>query len=245
MTTAAWYILPSQRPWAKWFNMLHWPYTIWHLSYAVIGAALAAELDWAILGWTVLAFFLGMGVAAHALDLVQGDPLKQGLNPIALGLVAAAALFLAALIGALQVYWGNISILLLIAILLGVLLSAGYNLEWPGFHGDWQFAAWWAVFPLLVGYFAQGIDFTVTLIPVVFGAFLTAAVQRVLSTRVRFFRRRTDDPYLAEGFGGVAQVPGTDLGAGKEWFIAADEKALAWLSAAMVVVAVTSLLTAT
>lgn len=242
MTTAAWYILPSQRPWAKWFNMLHWPYTIWHLSYAVIGAALATELDWAILGWTVLAFFLGMGVAAHALDLVQGDPLRQGLNTKVLCVVAAAALALAALIGALQVYWGNISILLLIAILLGVLLSVGYNLEWPGFHGDWQFAAWWAVFPFLVGYLAQGIEFSPTVVAMGIFMFMTAVVQRILSTRVRFIRRKTDDPYLAERFGDPVQVENGDWGGGKAWLLAADETALAWMSAAMMLLAAATLL---
>ena len=63
MTTAAWYVVPSKRPWARWFNTLHWPYTLWHLSYVAIGAALADQVNWALLGWTMVAFFLGMGVA--------------------------------------------------------------------------------------------------------------------------------------------------------------------------------------
>ncbi len=242
MTTAAWYIVPSQSVWARWFNTLHWPYTLWHLSYPVIGTALADQMSWSLLGWTVLAFFLGMGIAAHCFDLIQGDPLRLGLSRRSLWVVALVGLGAAAAIGVWQWYAQNVPNIVIIFVGLGIALASGYNLEWPGLHGDWQFASWWAVFPLLVGYFAQGIDFTILLIPVVLGAFLTAAVQRVLSTRVRFFRRTTQELYLAEGFGGVGQVPGTDLGAGKEWFIAADEKALALLGAAMVVVAAASLI---
>ena len=237
MTTAAWYILPSQRQWAKWFNLLHWPYTLWHLSYAVIGASMATDLDWALLGWIVLAFFLGMGIAAHALDLLQGDPLKQGLNPKMLAVVAAVALVLASLIGALQIYWGNVPVWLLVAILVGVLLSAGYNLEWPKFHGDWQFATWWAVFPFLVGYLAHGADFSPTVALMGVFLFITAFAQRVLSTRVRFLRRKTDNPYLAERYGDPVQVENGDWGGGKAWLLAADEKALGWMSAGMVVLA--------
>ncbi len=155
MTTAAWYIVPSKSLWARWFNTLHWPYTLWHLSYPVIGASLATQLNWELLGWTVLAFFLGMGIAAHCFDLIQGDPLRLGLSRRALWVVAMAALTAAAAIGVWQWYAQAVPNVIIIFVGLGMALASGYNLEWPGLHGDWQFAAWWAVFPLLVGYFAQ------------------------------------------------------------------------------------------
>lgn len=251
MTTAtAWYVIPSTNVWARWFNMLHWPYTLWHLSYSVIGAALATELNWALLGWTVLAFFLGMGVAAHALDLLQGDPLRQGINRKALAVVAAVALAGASLIGALQVFWGNVSLWLMIGILLGVLLSAGYNLEWPGFHGDWQFAAWWAVFPFLVGYLAQGIDFEPMVVAVGMFLFITATVQRILSTRVRYLRRKVRgvgislEIFHEEAVSGNhwPWVVGTAAWDQKRWMLEPDEKALGWLSAGMVVLAAAGLI---
>jgi len=34
----AWYIIPSGRLLPRWFNTLHWPYTLWHLSYPAMGA---------------------------------------------------------------------------------------------------------------------------------------------------------------------------------------------------------------
>lgn len=243
MTAAAWYIIPSKKIWARWFNTLHWPYTLWHLSYVVIGASLADQLDWALLGWTALAFFLGMGVAAHCYDLLQGDPLRLGIKPRYLGIVGALALTGAVAIGLVQISLGNVSVWLLEAVAIGILLVLGYNLEWPGLHGDWQFAAGWAVFPFLVGYFAQGIDFGPAVAALGIFLFLTALVQRILSTRVRYLRRQVGKATVTletwhEGqqewlFGAMELKP---------WLLAPDEKALAWLSAAMALLAVSGLL---
>ena len=58
--------------WRDWWTLLHPPYTAWHLSYAVIGAALAPVVQTSRLIATVLAFFLAVGLAAHALDELRG-----------------------------------------------------------------------------------------------------------------------------------------------------------------------------
>lgn len=242
MTAAAWYIVPSERTWARWFNLLHWPYTLWHLSYVMIGASLAEQLDWALLGWTVLAFFLGMGIAAHCFDLLRGDPLRLGLNAGQLRFVGLAALAVAMAIGIWQIWAGQVPRQLVFAIPAGAALAYGYGQEWKGFHGDWQFAAWWAVFPFLVGYLAQGIHFSPTVPVMAAFLFVMATVQRTLSTRVRFLRRKTADPYLAEGWGKPVLVDHGDHDGGKAWLLAPDEKALAWLSGGMVLLAVAGLL---
>src|SRR2546427_109820 len=59
--------------------VLHPPYTAWHLSYVVIGAGLAPSLDVKRLAATVLAFFLAVGISAHALDELRGRPLQTDL----------------------------------------------------------------------------------------------------------------------------------------------------------------------
>lgn len=235
MTTTAWYIIPSQRLWARWFNILHWPYLAWHLSYVVIGAALAPNMSWPLLGWTVLAFFLGMGICAHCCDLIKGDPLRLGIHRNSLYVVGGIALGGAGLIGWWQFLLGNISPWLLVAIPIGFILAWGYGVEWPGLHGDWQFATWWAVFPFLVGYFAQGIAWHPALLPLAVFIFLSAMTQRVLSTRVRYLRRKVGkatvslETYYEDQdawFFGIYEL--------KPWLLEPDEKALAWMSAAMV-----------
>ena len=39
--TPAFYALDSNTPWKAYVNLLHVPYTLWHLSYVVLGAAIA------------------------------------------------------------------------------------------------------------------------------------------------------------------------------------------------------------
>ena len=59
-----------------WLTLLHPPYTVWHLSYVAIGAAVAGHLVLWRLGGTLLAFFLAVGIGAHALDELHGRPLR-------------------------------------------------------------------------------------------------------------------------------------------------------------------------
>ena len=54
----AYYALGSGA-WREYVTLLHIPFTIWHLSYVVLGAAVAPELQLDRLAWTCLAFFLG------------------------------------------------------------------------------------------------------------------------------------------------------------------------------------------
>lgn len=232
----AWYVLKSQSLPARFFNLLHWPYTLFHLSFVVMGASLAPTIRWDILGWTLFAFFLAMGVAAHAYDLLRGDPLKLGLPRHQLHVAGALALAGAVGIGLWQVAIGNVSPWLLIAIPLGALFAAGYGLEWPGLHGDWQFPTWWAVFPLLTAYFAQTITWTWVLLPVIVFAFLTAWAQRVLSTRARLVRRRLVWGTL-EFEGGITEP------LSREWLLQPEEQVLKLLNLAVIMVAVMLILT--
>jgi hypothetical protein len=77
--------VPAERPayyaarpggWRDWWTLLHPPYTAWHLSYSVIGAALAPRVQTSRLIATVLAFFLAVGLAAPPLDELRGPPLR-------------------------------------------------------------------------------------------------------------------------------------------------------------------------
>src|SRR5258708_12981469 len=83
----------------------HPPYTAWHLSYVLIGASLAPTVSLARLVATVLAFFLAVGVAAHALDELRGRPLQTELPAgvlwaaAVIGLLGAVAFGIAGMIG--------------------------------------------------------------------------------------------------------------------------------------------------
>jgi heme O synthase-like polyprenyltransferase len=172
--------------------LLHPPYTMWHLSYVAMGAAIAPRLDWIHLAGTVLAFLFGMGIGAHALDELHDRPLGTELSRRALlalavgGISAAAALAVA---GALVIspwvaVWGTA----------GVLLAIGYPLEVPKWlHTDLGFGLSWGGFPVLVGYWAQTQTLSVPAVILAAVATLLSMTQRFLSTPARFVRRRTDE----------------------------------------------------
>src|SRR5881392_3278545 len=85
--------------WRDLVTVLHPPYTAWHLSYVALGAAVAPEFHpvrlWAALG----AFFLAVGVAAHALDELHGHPLGTQLSDRSLIWLAGVGLTGAVAIG--------------------------------------------------------------------------------------------------------------------------------------------------
>ena len=116
--------------WRDWWTILHPPYTAWHLSYVVIGATLAPSTDGFRLAATALAFFLAVGIAAHALDELHGRPLHtQVSGPVLVG-VAALALAGALALGVAGVSRTGAGLVVFIA--LGPLLVLGYNLELLG-----------------------------------------------------------------------------------------------------------------
>src|SRR4029079_8082194 len=75
-----------------WWTILHPPYTAWHMSYVVIGAALASRTAAATLAATLLAFFAAVAVAAHTLDELHGRPLGTRLSDRTLIVASAAGL---------------------------------------------------------------------------------------------------------------------------------------------------------
>jgi len=179
--------------WRDWWTLLHPPYTAWHLAYVVIGACLAPVVNTTRLIATLLAFFLAVGVAAHALDELHGRPLRTHIPTPAL--VGAAAVGLAGALvlgvaGVVQVGWVLVPFLVL-----GPVLVVGYNFEVFGgiIHNDVGFAASWGAFPVLTAYVAQ--TGTLALAPVLaaVGALLLSLAQRALSTPARMLRRRAVD----------------------------------------------------
>jgi hypothetical protein len=189
--------------WRDWWTLLHPPYTAWHLAYVVIGATLAPHVKLVPLLATLIAFFLAVGLAAHALDEFHGRPLRTQIPSslllivAGLGLAGAVALGVA---GTLRVGWALIPFLVA-----GPLLVIAYNAELFGgiVHTDAGFAAAWGAFPLLTSYVAQTGTLSAGSVLAAAGAFALSAAQRSLSTPARLLRRRatgvTGSVTLADG----------------------------------------------
>src|SRR3954466_10386851 len=88
---AAFYAL---RPggWRDLVTLLHPPYTAWHLSYVALGAAAAPVVHMDRVLAALGAFFLAVGIGAHALDELNGRPLGTRLSDRTLWALALAGL---------------------------------------------------------------------------------------------------------------------------------------------------------
>lgn len=180
----------SGRAWADWWVLLHPPYTLWHLSYVAIGATIASRFDGGRLVATLVAFFLAVGVCAHALDELHGRPLRTAIPGWLLAVAAAASLAGAVALGVVGLARVGPGLGVFIAV--GVALTVVYNLELLGgrLHNDVTFAAAWGAFPLLTGYYAQVATLRFPAIAAAAAAYWLSAAQRSLSTPARTVRRQ-------------------------------------------------------
>ena len=214
--------------WRDWWTLLHPPYTLWHLSYVAIGAATAAEVDLYRLGMSLLGFFLGVGLAAHALDELRGRPLGTSISDRVLQGLAIVSLSGAAAVGVVGIV--QVSAWLAAFIAAGAFLVVAYNLELFGgmFHSDLWFAVAWGGFPALTGAFAQDGRLEAAAVLIAGACVAISAAQRVLSTPVRRLRRRV---VTVEGT--MTLRDGTTEPIGAEVIRTAPEAALKLLALAM------------
>jgi hypothetical protein len=143
------------------------------------------------LGAALAAFFLAVGIAAHALDELHGRPLQTRLSRATLIALAVASLVGAVAIGVAGAI--TISAWLAPLVVLGAFLVVAYNLELFGgrIHDDAWFALAWGGFPAFTGYFVNALQVRPAGLLVAGACCLLSAAQRRLSTPVRELRRRT------------------------------------------------------
>lgn len=218
--------------WRDYVTLLHPPYTAWHLSYVVIGACLAPHLYERRLAAALVAFFLAMGISAHALDELKGRPLQTRIPEAVLVGLTVVPLAIAVGIGIAGALAFNGWLLVFVAV--GLALVPVYNLELFGgaIHNNVGFALAWGAFPLLTGYFACAGTISWTALLAAAYATLTSYVQRVLSTPVRQVRRR-----VASVSGTIELRDGTREPVTRETLAAAPERSLQALAAANVALA--------
>ena len=205
---------------------------MWHLSYVVLGAALASTVHVDRLIGTVVAFFLAMGIGAHALDELNGRPLGTRIPRAVLIAMAVVSLTGALVMGTVA---GLIATLWLFPFMaFGAFIAVAYNLGlWHDrFHSDYWFAFAWGAFPALTSYWIQSVNLTATVILLALACFTLSLAQRALSTQVRTIRRRT-----LNVAGTMEMTDGSIVTLDSSSMILAAERALVLLSVTVVVLA--------
>lgn len=218
--------------WRDYITLLHPPYTAWHLSYVCIGWATAPAVRTDRLAGLLVAFFLAVGVGAHALDERNGHPLRTRIPDAVLTGLAAVSIAGAVAIGvggASRTSWT-----ILAFVVFGGFIVVAYNLELFGghFHSDLWFALAWGAFPALTAAWTSALRFTPAGLLAALACFELSVAQRRLSTPVRALRRAT------RGVSGtIMRSDGSIVAIDEAYLRGTPEGALRALSAAIPVLA--------
>jgi xanthine/uracil permease len=128
------------------------------LSFVVIGSMLSQTPYWDRVVAAMVVYFLGLGIAAHALDALGSKKVKpwgEHFTKRQLWSMTIASLIVAY---GIAIYYMvlYVPLLWIIALLEGFFVFA-YNLEWFNgrFHTDGWFAFSWGILPVLAGYVLQ------------------------------------------------------------------------------------------
>lgn len=183
------------------YTIIHLPYTSMVLSYVLIGAALSPSLFVDRLILTLIAYFLGLGLSAHALNELNARHWGKALTKTDLRIV-----FLLPLVGALWIGGYGIydlyhasnenllsSSVLFMLIVLETFFLFAYNTNYADgrFHNDFAFAFAWAALPFFTSYYVHSLTVTLSSVLVGFGLAATGMIEINLSRWCKDFRRKS------------------------------------------------------
>ena len=214
--------------WRDYVTLLHPPYTLWHLSYVCIGWASSPRVAAERLLPLLAAFFLAVGVGAHALDELNGRPLRTAIPTPVLIAAAVTSIGAAMAIGVFQAAATSWSVLWFVAF--GGAVIVAYNLELFGgrMHSDFWFALAWGAFPALTASWASALAFNIPGLLVAAACFAMSLAQRALSTPARTLRRS-----VTRITGTLEYQDGTTAPVDAGYLRAAPERALKAMSMAL------------
>jgi hypothetical protein len=226
-TKGAWYAQSGGKA-HELFTIIHLPYTSMVLSYLLVGAALSPTLHLDRVGLSLVAYFLGLGLSAHALNEIHARHWGVVLSENELKLLFALPLIGAISIGVYGVYilyrisLGGFAWLVLFAFMcLEIFFVFAYNtgLYKGRFHGDVSFAFSWAALPTMVSYYINSLEMTATAVLMALAMAATAGIEINLSRWCKDFRRQR--PLTEMRF-----EEGTNVKIGTVELIAKPEKSL-------------------
>lgn len=174
-------------------GMLFLPYTGMVIAFTVMGAILAETVFWDRVLAMVVIYFLGLGIAAHALDAVgskEAKPWGALFTKAWLWIIAILSLILAYLV-AIYYMVLYVPLLAIVAILEGFFVLA-YNLEWfdGRLHTDFWFAFSWGFLPVCAGYVMQTNRISVGALAVAVSMGLFSRVEIKASRPYKILKRR-------------------------------------------------------
>jgi hypothetical protein len=188
-----WYFVASGTKLADVYNILHLPYTAMVLGFVLAGAATAPQLHADRIAGALLAYFIGLGIGAHALDQLEpgGSSYVRRLSRSELEALAVFGLGGAAAVGLYFAF--TVTVWLVPFIAAGLFFAVAYPL--PSrvggrlFHNEPGFSFSWGFLPFVTSYFVNSVSLTPFAVVGGLVAALAAAVEIRLSRRARNARK--------------------------------------------------------
>ena len=178
---------------AEFWTILHLPYTFMSLSFLAIGFGIAGVHRWDVFAWIMVAYFLGLGIAAHAFDQLpnQGSSYVKYLTPWELMTIGTIAVGAAVIIGIDWMYelsaW---HLLWIIPLQTFFVVAYPYAKFAKGFfHNDVFFAFSFGFVPVMAGYYINTLTLNPEFIPWAMVAALISGIEITLSRYVRKWRK--------------------------------------------------------
>lgn len=178
---------------AELWTILHLPYTFMSLSFLAIGFGIAGVQRWDVFAWIMIAYFLGLGIAAHAFDQLpgQGSNYVKYLTPRELRSLGVAAVTAAVMIGIIwMVKLAAWHLLWIIPLQTFFVIAYPYAKFAKGFfHDDFFFAVSFGFVPVMAGYYINTLTLNPEFIPWAVVAALISGIEITLSRYVRKWRK--------------------------------------------------------
>ena len=170
------------------------------LSYVLIGAVVSPNLHPNRVVITLVAYFLGLGLSAHALNELHAGHWTKALGKRELVILFALPLGAAVVIGVygmLELFAASTSVVAPLTLMAFIMLETfflfAYNTDaFSGtFHSDIWFAFSWAALPTLISYYVNALTITSEAVLVALAMAATAGIEINLSRWCKDFRRKS------------------------------------------------------
>ncbi|MFH0904258.1 MAG: hypothetical protein V1854_03610 [Methanobacteriota archaeon] len=177
---------------AEFWTILHLPYTAMSLSFLAVGFGIAGVQRWDVFALVMVAYFLGLGIAAHAFDQLpgQGSSYVKYLTPRELRSMGVAAVSAAVMIGVLlMVKLAAWHLLWIIPLQTFFVVAYPYAKFAKGFfHNDIWFAVSFGYIPVMAGYYINTLTLNPEFVPWAAVAAIISMIEILLSRYVRKWR---------------------------------------------------------
>ncbi len=178
---------------AELWTILHLPYTLMCLSFLTVGFAINGMNIWALYFATIIAYFFGLGIAAHSFDQIEemGSSYVKYLTQVELKIIGTISLAVSVTIG--LIFISEYSLYQLIWLMpLQVFFVLSYPIAklFKGtFHSDFWFAVSFGAIPVIIGNYINTASFSYIAIEWALFCFVISYIEITLSRYARNLRK--------------------------------------------------------